>query len=115
MGYGFYMIGDRPSGYYVIATCDKRGCDAEIDRGLGFLCGSDPHRPGIDVEPGCGRYFCGAHLGWVATRGGCSHRQRRSWGRTLSDLVASEDGSIVCCDRTGHAGKHAWERGAAAL
>lgn len=59
MGYGYYTVGpdNRPAGYYVLATCDKRGCDEEIDRGLGYLCGDTPHDEWSD-EPGCGRYFC---------------------------------------------------------
>lgn len=59
MGYAYYTLADgREAGYGVTATCDKDGCDAEIDRGLGYLCG---HMPGGD-EWGCGGYFCGEHL-----------------------------------------------------
>lgn len=109
MGYGFYFVGERPAGYMVLATCDKRGCEEEIDRGLGYLCGQYPHDLWSD-EPGCGRYYCEAHLGGYWPTGGCTHRRRgRAWGRTLSDLVQSPTG-VYCLDRIGHEGLHAWAR-----
>lgn len=117
MGYGFYMVsdgspgyGERPGGYMVLATCDKRGCEKEINRGLGCLCGTTPHDPFSD-EPGCGRYFCDEHLGWVGDRGGCSHRRsRRAWGETLACMeVADENGwKVYCTNRKGHDGPH-WD------
>lgn len=122
MGYGFYQVrwgeptpayDDRPGGYMVLATCDKRGCDEGIDRGLGYICGDDPHGP-FDMAPGCGRYYCADHGGWVGPRGGCPHRGKRAWGRTLSDMVPNADGSVVCLDRIGHDGPHAWAAEAAA-
>lgn len=48
----------RPIGYGVDAVCDYPGCDAQIDRGLAYACGS-MHGGG---QFGCGRYFCGRHL-----------------------------------------------------
>jgi hypothetical protein len=58
MGYAFYELPDgREAGYGVEAVCDEPGCAEEIDRGLGYLCGTDPGEP----EDGCGGYFCGAH------------------------------------------------------
>lgn len=48
----------RDIGYGVPATCDRPGCGESIDRGLEYVCGSDP-RGG---EKGCGLYFCEAHL-----------------------------------------------------
>lgn len=73
----------RPIGYAILATCDKRGCNAVIDRGLGWCCGYMHHSPWSD-EPGCGRYFCAKHLGTIGERGGCEHRrQKRAWGKTL--------------------------------
>lgn len=109
MSYGFYTIGDRPCGYLVIATCDRRGCHAVVDRGMGYLCGSDPGRPGLDDGPGCHRYYCSEHLGGVGPRGGCPHpRSYRAWGATLSDMVPSPDGLHICLDPTGHEGEHAW-------
>lgn len=107
MGYGYYEAGGRPAGHLVLATCDKHGCGAEIDRGLGYLCGDEPEGHGRST--GCGGYFCSEHLAAVGPRGGCRHRGRQ-WGQTLSDLVPNADGSIVCCDRIGHDGDHAWAR-----
>ncbi|MCE9560421.1 MAG: hypothetical protein K8U57_00040 [Planctomycetes bacterium] len=46
----------REIGYAVAAMCDFPGCVAEIDRGLGYVCGM-MH----GGENGCGRYFCDAH------------------------------------------------------
>ena len=48
----------RDIGYGVPAKCDHPGCDAEIDRGLGYVCGDDVYG-GVD---GCGLFFCGKHL-----------------------------------------------------
>jgi hypothetical protein len=106
MGYGYYTVdGVRPAGYMVAATCDKRGCDAEIDRGLGYLCGSEPGQ--FHGEGGCGRYYCEDHLGFVGERGGCPHpRGFRYWGRTLACMKPNRDGSVVCLNRAGHAGRH---------
>lgn len=50
----------RDIGYGVPATCDHPGCGAEIDRGLGNVCGR-PHPYG--GEDGCGLFFCSDHLG----------------------------------------------------
>jgi hypothetical protein len=125
MGYGFYFVDSapygstRPAGYGVVATCDKRGCAAEIDRGLGYLCGTEPHGP-LDESPGCGRYFCADHLGWVGPRGGCSHRQSRPYGLTLACMAARltfdpdhpewTQGATYCLFRVDHEGPHAFER-----
>lgn len=48
----------RDIGYGVPASCDYPGCDAEIDRGLSYVCGGEPY----GGEVGCGLYFCAAHL-----------------------------------------------------
>lgn len=48
----------RPIGYAFAATCDRPGCDAKIDRGLSYCCGS-MHGGG---RSGCGLYFCAEHL-----------------------------------------------------
>ncbi len=109
MGYGFYFLADgRPGGYVVEATCDRRGCDAEIDRGLGFLCGYQPHGRLSNV-PGCGRYYCDRHLGAVGPRGACPHRGVRAWGKTLACMEVREDWEgwkTYCTNRVGHAGPH---------
>ncbi len=49
--------GGREIGYGVVAFCDHPGCGAEIDRGLGHVCGAEPY----GGEKGCGLYFCGEH------------------------------------------------------
>lgn len=49
----------RPIGYVFAATCDFEGCEAKIDRGLGYACGG---MHGEDDPPGsCEGYFCGKH------------------------------------------------------
>lgn len=63
MGYASYALPDgREAGYGIEATCDQPGCDAEIDRGMGYLCGNMPDGHRSEMEPGCGKYFCEAHL-----------------------------------------------------
>lgn len=60
MGWGYGILPDgREVGYGVEARCDEPGCDADIDRGLGYLCGS---MHGQDDGLGCGKYFCERHL-----------------------------------------------------
>lgn len=44
-------------GYGVPAYCDHPGCNAEIDRGLSYVCGGDVY----GGEHGCGLHFCEAH------------------------------------------------------
>lgn len=62
MGYGYYVLPDgREAGYGVEAECDQAGCDARIDRGLGYLCGQSPDGHRDFEEPGCGKYFCSEH------------------------------------------------------
>lgn len=58
MGWGYGIVEGREVGYNVEATCDQPGCDAKIDRGLGYACG-ETH--GED-EDSCAGYFCGDHL-----------------------------------------------------
>lgn len=48
----------RDVGYGVPCKCDVPNCDADIDRGLAYVCGG-MHDGG---ENGCGRYMCAAHL-----------------------------------------------------
>ncbi len=63
MGYGYYVLPDgREAGYAVRATCDADECSAQIDRGLGYLCGHEPDGWRSEMDPGCGRYFCPEHL-----------------------------------------------------
>lgn len=55
----------RDIGYGVPATCDHPGCGAGIDRGLSYVCGSEP----FGGEHGCGLYFCARHMGPRKPRG----------------------------------------------
>jgi hypothetical protein len=48
----------RDIGYGVPASCDHPECNAEIDRGLGYVCGGEPY----GGEHGCGLFFCNPHL-----------------------------------------------------
>jgi hypothetical protein len=58
MGWAYGVVDGREVGYSVDAICDQDGCNAEIDRGLGYCCGG-MHG---GAEHGCGNYFCGEHL-----------------------------------------------------
>lgn len=49
---------NRDIGYGVPAYCDHPDCNEEIDRGLSYVCGSEPH----GGDRGCGLYFCSSHL-----------------------------------------------------
>lgn len=60
MGWSYGVLSDgREVGYAVPATCEARGCDEKINRGLAYLCGS---MHGQDDGLGCGHYFCDEHL-----------------------------------------------------
>ena len=48
----------RDIGYGVPAYCDHPDCNAQIDRGLSYVCGGEPY----GGDDGCGLYFCGKHL-----------------------------------------------------
>ena len=54
---GFDSTWKRDIGYGVPATCDYPACGASIDRGLEYVCGSEPY----GGEHGCGLFFCGDH------------------------------------------------------
>lgn len=56
---GYDSMWQRDIGYGVPAYCDHPDCDAEIDRGLGYVCGGEPY----GGDKGCGLYFCGRHGG----------------------------------------------------
>lgn len=49
----------RDIGYGVPALCDHPACNAEINRGLSYVCGMI-NTDGEDR--GCGLHFCGDHL-----------------------------------------------------
>lgn len=50
----------RDIGYGVPAVCDHPDCNKSIDRGLSYVCGSEPY----GGDHGCGLYFCTDHLYW---------------------------------------------------
>jgi hypothetical protein len=56
---GYDPTWDRDIGYGVPAYCDHPKCNAEIDRGLSYVCGGEPY----GGDRGCGLYFCGKHGG----------------------------------------------------
>ncbi len=60
---------NRDVGYGVPAKCDHPDCDADIDRGLSYVCGGDVYGD----EHGCGLFFCDAHLRFAA---GSDEQQR---------------------------------------
>lgn len=63
MGYSEYTLSDgRRAGYAVTAECDHPDCHTEINRGMGYLCGTWPGCGGDVDADGCGDYFCEAHL-----------------------------------------------------
>ena len=47
----------REVGYAIAGNCDHPECDAEIDRGLSYICGSQIN----GGEHGCGKFFCESH------------------------------------------------------
>ena len=80
---GFDSRWNRDIGYGVPAICDHPGCDAEIDRGLSYVCGSEPY----GGEKGCGLYFCE------------DHREYREF----------EDGEHACvCERCADENSETW-------
>lgn len=72
---GFDTHHRRDVGYGVPAYCDHPGCDAEIDRGLAYVCGGEPY----GGECGCGLYFCYEHLYYTSrhTRQVCAQCKKR--------------------------------------
>lgn len=66
----------RDIGYGVPAYCDHPGCKAEIDRGLGYVCGDDLY----GGERGCGLFFCADHqVGYDQTCACCAPKKRRKF------------------------------------
>ena len=62
---GFDSNWNRDIGYGVPAICDSPKCEKKIDRGLSYVCGSEPH----GGEFGCGLYFCGEHFTYRTPHG----------------------------------------------
>lgn len=54
---GYDQLRKRDVGYGVPAYCDAPGCREEINRGLSYVCGNEPH----GGAKGCGLYFCEKH------------------------------------------------------
>lgn len=98
MGYASYTVyrnGEEiEAGYDVEDGCNKDGCTAKIDRGLGNLCGETP---GGD-EHGCGHYFCGEHLfggnpgQCEACRAAADKRKRKEFCDQLGAFLRTMDG-----------------------
>lgn len=57
---GYEPERDRDIGYGVPAECDQPDCNEQIDRGLAYVCGGEPH----GGEHGCGLFFCEKHLSY---------------------------------------------------
>lgn len=57
---GFDTQWSRDIGYGVPAYCDHPDCNAEIHRGLSYVCG---HGEPYGGDKGCGLYFCEPHGG----------------------------------------------------
>lgn len=62
---GYDLTWKRDIGYGVPALCDHPRCHAKIDRGMAYVCGSDP----LGGEKGCGLFFCANHLTYRTPRG----------------------------------------------
>lgn len=58
MGWGYGIIQGKEVGYTVDATCEHKGCNEEIHRGLSYACGG---MAGED-EYSCNGFFCSKHL-----------------------------------------------------
>jgi hypothetical protein len=69
---GFDEHWSRDIGYGVPAYCDHPKCDAEIDRGLSYVCGGQPY----GGDDGCGLYFCEKHLNSSSLCSRCARREK---------------------------------------
>lgn len=72
MGWAIGFHNGRDIGYGVPAICDHPGCCAEIDRGLGYVCGGEPY----GGDTGCGLFFCGDHLVYSGKRASTGQVER---------------------------------------
>ncbi len=81
---GFSLKWNRDVGYGVPAYCDHPGCKAEIDRGLGYICGDDIG----GGEHGCGLFICGEH---THAKEDCIQLCQHCADRRRKKLVPSED------------------------
>ena len=80
---GFDNRWQRDIGYGVPCYCDHPDCNAEIDRGLSYVCGGEPY----GGDRGCGLYFCEKHLVWgVRLPQLCERcRKLRNWFKPKPD------------------------------
>lgn len=65
-----WAVGEDPNwkrwiGYGVPAYCDHPKCNAEIDRGLAYVCGGQEVYGG---EHGCGLFFCDKHRSYYSDK-----------------------------------------------
>lgn len=82
MGWSYGVTPEgREVGYGVEAKCDLDGCEADIDRGLGFLCGQ---MHGGWEDGRCANYYCQDHL-YFGMR-----------GQTCEECVKQEDRGSDC-------------------
>lgn len=101
-GHGTNFAG-REIGYSVTAVCDEHGCSEVIDLGLSYCCGG---LDGVNGERGCGGYFCGEHLTFVAGRPEDASGQRCERCAVLErcavcwedepDMLSTVDGRVLC-------------------
>jgi hypothetical protein len=74
----------RDIGYGVPAVCDHPDCNAEIDRGLSYVCGGEPY----GGEHGCGLFFCEQHRTFEEV--------------PIDDDPHAESDAKMLCDRCAH-------------
>jgi hypothetical protein len=63
---GYDSNWNRDIGYSVPSICDHPRCNKVIDRGLAYVCGSNPY----GGDHGCGLYFCEDHRAIYGRRNG---------------------------------------------
>lgn len=80
---GYDSAWKRDIGYGVPAYCDHPQCFAQIDRGLGHVCGGEPY----GGEHGCGLYLCEHHLHYTSRGPLCA----RCRNHRKSSYPAKED------------------------
>lgn len=87
---GFDDDWNRDVGYGVPAVCDHPECSADIDRGLSYVCGSDPY----GGANGCGLYFCEKHLFF-----------KKVENKRTIQVPGEEEICVTLCDRCYHGEK----------
>lgn len=83
----------RDVGYGVPAECDHPDCNAQIDRGLAYVCGGEPY----GGELGCGLFFCASHL-FYAEQSPDYAQSPPSYAEILEyeEVHGDEPGNFVC-------------------